>query len=135
MACFPNGSMKGPTPEKTYTSESLKSATLDDGTRVVTSPATDIRRPVCAGIDVHKSVLMAAVCKTDPRTLSAVFYVRPFTSANSDVRRMADWMKGYGVQDVCMESTGKYWIPVYDILDQNGLKPILTHPKSVKQAK
>lgn len=135
MACFKNGSMKGTVAEKTYSSQELKSAVLDDGTRVVTSPVTDIKRPVCAGIDVHKSVLMAAVCKTDPKTLSAVFYVRQFTSANSDIRRMADWMKNYGVQDICMESTGKYWIPVYDILEQNGLKPILTHPKYVKQAK
>ena len=135
MACFTNGTMNGAMPEKTYTSDSLKSVTLDDGTRIVTSPVTDIKRPVCAGIDVHKSVLMAAVCKTDPKTLSAVFYVRQFTSANSDIRRMADWMKNYGVQDICMESTGKYWIPVYDILEQNGLKPVLTHPKYVKQAK
>ncbi len=135
MACFENGTMKGTMPEKTYTSESLKSAAIDDGTWVVTSPVTDIKRPVCAGIDVHKSVLMAAVCKTDPMTLSTVFYVRQFTSANSDIRRMAGWMKSYGVQDACMESTGKYWIPVYDILEQNGLKPVLTHPKYVKQAK
>ncbi len=135
MACFENGTMKGAMPEKTYTSESLKSVTLDDGTRVVTSPVTDIKRPVCAGIDVHKSVLMAAVCKTDPKTLGAVFYVRQFTSANSDIRRIAGWMKSYGVQDACMESTGKYRIPVYDILEQNGLKPVLTHPKYVKQAK
>ncbi|MCI9218966.1 MAG: IS110 family transposase [Lachnospiraceae bacterium] len=36
--------------------------------------------------------------------------------------------------DVCMESTGKYWIPVYDILERQGLKPVLTHSKYVKQA-
>ena len=78
---------------------------------------------------------MAAVCRTDPATLSALFYVRQFTSSNSDVRRMAEWLKSYGVEDVCMESTGKYWIPVYDILEHNGLKPVLTHPKYVKQAK
>ena len=48
---------------------------------------------------------------------------------------MAIWMKEHDVEDVCMESTGKYWIPVFNILEQNGLKPILTHPKYVKQAK
>lgn len=121
--------------EGAYSSEELRHLTLDDGTRVITSPSTDIRRPVCAGIDVHKEILMAAVCKTDPTTLNAVFYVRQFTSSNSDVRRMAGWLKSYGVEDVCMESTGKYWIPVYDILEQNDLKPVLTHPKYVKQAK
>ena len=121
--------------EGTYTSEEIRNLTLDDGTRVVTSPTTDIKRPVCAGIDVHKEILMAAVCTTDPATLGAVFYVRQFTSSNTDIRRMAEWLKSYGVLDVCMESTGKYWIPIYDILEQNGLKPVLTHPKYVKQAK
>ena len=126
---------KHPHDEGVYSSDVLKNVTLDDGTRVVTSPQTDIRRPVCAGIDVHKSILMAAICITDKNTLKAVFYVRQFTTANSDIRRMAGWMLGYGVLDVCMESTGKYWIPVYDILEQNGLHPTLTHPKYVKQAK
>lgn len=121
--------------EGRYTSDGLKNVTLDDGTRVITSPSNDIKRPVCGAVDVHKSVLMAAACVTDGESLSAVFYVRQFTASNSDIRLMAEWFASYGVQDVCMESTGKYWIPVYDILEHNGLKPILTHPKYVKQAK
>lgn len=130
-----NLAQKSPFDEGMYSSDALKKLTLDDGTRVVSSPQTDIKRPICAGIDVHKSILMAAVCITDKETLKAIFYVRQFTTANSDIRRMAEWLLGYGVQDVCMESTGKYWIPVYDILEQNGLQPTLTHPKYVKQAK
>lgn len=128
-------SQQHPYDEGMYSSDNLKNVTLDDGTRVVTSPQTNIKRPVCAGIDVHKSILMAAVCVTDKETLKAVFYVRQFTSANSDIRRMAEWLTGYGVRDVCMESTGKYWIPVYDILEQNGLHPTLTHPKYVNKPK
>ena len=61
--------------EGTYTADDIKSLTLDDGTRVVTSSDTDIKRPVCASIDVHKEILMAAVCRTDPDTLGAVLYV------------------------------------------------------------
>lgn len=118
-----------------YSSEELRSLTMGDGTRVVHPADGDIRRPVCAGIDVHKDILMAAVCKTDTETLKAVFYVRKFTTRNSDIRSMAIWLKEHGVQDVCMESTGKYWIPVFNILEQNDMKPILTHPKYVKQAK
>lgn len=135
MAVFNNGNMRSFNPNKAYTSDDLEFFTLDDGTRVVNSPITDIKRLVCAGIDVHKSILMAAICKTDPETLSASFYVNQFTTTNDDIRRMSDWLKSYGVEDVCMESTGKYWIPVYDILEQNGLKPVLTHPKYVKQAR
>lgn len=135
MASSNNRTKLRPCDEGMYTSEGLKNLTLNDGTRIVTSPVTDIKRPVCAGIDVHKSVLMAAICVTDKETLNAVFYVRQFTSSNSDIRLMAEWFSSYNVVDVCMESTGKYWIPVYDILEQNGLKPLLTHPKYVKQAK
>lgn len=118
-----------------YSSEELRSMTMEDGTRVVHSADGDIRRPICAGIDVHKEILMAAICITDTETLEATFYVRKFTTMNHDIRSMAVWLKEYGVQDVCMESTGKYWIPVFNILEQNGIKPILTHPKYVKQAK
>lgn len=121
--------------EGTYSLDEIKSLTMDDGTRVITSADGDIKRPVCAGIDVHKEILMAAVCKTDSQTLNAVFYVRQFKSTNSDIRTMAAWFQSQGVQDVCMESTGKYWIPVFNILEQCGLRSVLTHPKYVKQAR
>ena len=135
MASFSNLSMHSSLLESIFSSDSLENLTLDDGTRVVASPVSDIKRPACAGIDVHKSVLMAAVCLTDKVTLKAVFFVRQFSATNSDIRRMADWFVPFGVSDVCMESTGKYWIPVFDTLEQMDLKPILTHPKYVKQAK
>jgi transposase len=77
---------------------------------------------------------MVAACVTNKESLIAVFYVRQFTVSNSDIRLVAEWF-AYGIQEVCMKSTGKYWIPVYDILEQNEMKPILTHPKYVKQAK
>lgn len=91
-----------------YSSEELRSLTMEDGTRIVYSADGDIRRPICAGIDVHKEILMAAICKTDTETLKATFFVRKFTTRNSDIRSMAIWLKEYGVEDVCMESTGKY---------------------------
>lgn len=74
--------------EGAYSLDEIRSLTMDDGTRVITSADGDIKRPVCAGIDVHKEILMAAVCKTDPKTLNAVFYVRQFKSTNSDIRTM-----------------------------------------------
>ena len=86
----------------------LNSLAMDSGTTVVYSANGDIKRPICGSIDVHKKILMAAVCKTDPETLKATFYVRKFTTMNSDIRTMAIWMKEHGVEDVCMESTGKY---------------------------
>ncbi len=52
---------------------------------------------------------------------------------NADISSMANWFKQHGVTDVVMESTEKYWIPVYNILEGEGLKPIVAHPKYVKQ--
>lgn len=121
--------------EETYTSEELKNVVLDDGTKIISKPSADIKRPKCAGIDVHKKILVAAVCITDTNSLISTFYVRKFKTTNSDIRAMAKWMLSYDVKDACMESTGKYWIPVFNILEQNGIKPVLTHPKYVKQAK
>ena len=80
-----------------YSSEELRFLTMEDGARLVYSSDEDIKRPDCAGIDVHKDILMAAVCKTDTETLKAVFYVRKFTTKNSDIRSMAIWLKEHGV--------------------------------------
>ena len=135
MACFRNLSMRDYSKEGSYTSDDLKVEKLTDGTRIVTTPHNDIKRLLCGGIDVHKNVLMAAACITDPVSLSATFYVKEFATTNEDIRQMADWFSGYNIVDVCMESTGKYWIPVFDILEQRGLKPVLTHPKYVKQVR
>ena len=135
MAVFKNGNPRNFGKEGTYTLDDLKFAKLEDGTRVVTSYGNDIKRPLCGGIDVHKNILMAAVCITDKESLSATFYAKEFSTANDDIRRMAEWFTSYNVVDVCMESTGKYWIPVFDILEQRGLKPVLTHPKYVRQVR
>lgn len=47
---------------------------------------------------------------------------------------MRDWLLSYNCQDVCMESTGKYWIPIFNILEPH-MHVILTHPKYVKAIK
>ena len=135
MACFKNDTQNGFQDYEKCDPDVTKYVFLRDGTRVLTAPVDDIKRPLCGGIDVHKKILMAAACVTDKISLKATFYVKEFTTSNSDIRRMADWFKSFGITDICMESTGKYWIPVYDILEQAGMKPVLTHPKYVKQAK
>ena len=94
----------------------------------------EVVRPVCGGIDVHKKSLVAAVCVTDPVTLEAKYSVKVFNSTNSDTAALRDWLLAQGCRDVCMESTGKYWIPVFNILEPH-LNVCLTHPKYVKAIK
>lgn len=46
--------------------------------------------------------------------------VRSFLSFTADLYRLADWLSECGIETVAMESTGVYWIPLYDILSVNG---------------
>ena len=102
---------------------------------MATATQFEVVRPLCAGLDVHKKTLVAAVCKTDMATSVASYKLKTFNTTNADVGRMCDWLITQDVKEVCMESTGKYWIPIFDILESKGLKVTLTHPKYVKAIK
>jgi transposase len=58
--------------------------------------------------------------------------VREFTSFTDDLHRMADWLLACGVTTVAMESTGIYWIPVFEILENRGLEVRLVNARHVK---
>lgn len=103
------------------------------GGKVVKAPKDQIVRTRCAGIDVHKKILVVAVCITDPATLISEYHVYRFKTTNSDLNRLASLFISCGVKDACMESTGKYWIPVYAVLEAHELNPYIVHPKYVKQ--
>ena len=91
----------------------------------------EVKHLICAGLDVHKKTIVAAVCMTDPVTLEAAYKMKCFSTNNSQIAAMRDWLLSYNCHDVCMESTGKYWIPVYNILEKD-CKIVLAHPKYVK---
>ena len=50
----------------------------------------------------------------------------------SDLHALADWLLQCGVQSVAMESTGVYWIPVFQILEGRGLEVLLVNARHVK---
>ena len=52
-----------------------------------------------------------------------------FSSFTKGLNELCDWLAKYNCKDVCMESTGKYWIPVFNILEQHNLWVTLSHPK------
>ncbi len=94
----------------------------------------EVKHLICAGLDVHKKTIVAAVCMTDPVTLEAAYKVKSFSTNNSQIAAMRDWLLSYNCHDVYMESTGKYWIPVFNILETH-MHVVLTHPKYVKAIK
>ena len=89
--------------------------------------------PICCGIDVHKSFVVACVATTDAK-LVTTYKSKRFSTFTGDLRRLAEWLIQNNCRDVCMESTGKYWIPVWNILEPT-CKLVLAHPKYVKAIK
>jgi len=83
--------------------------------------------PNAAGIDVGASSHWAAApahCTDTP--------VREFGAMTDDLNALADWLRACGVDTVALESTGVYWIPVYEVLEQRGLKVWLVDARQVK---
>ncbi len=64
-----------------------------------------------------------------------VHNVARFSSFTKGLNELCDWLSKYNCTDVCMESTGKYWIPVFNILEKNNILVTLSHPKYNKPQK
>lgn len=86
--------------------------------------------PCCCGVDIHKNFLVACIATTDNNGVTTYMSKR-FSTFTGDLRRLATWLADNNCRDVCMESTGKYWIPVFNVLEQS-CHVVLAHPKYVK---
>lgn len=95
-----------------------------------------IHRYICAGLDVHKDLIVATIGTTDKKTKVTEYSQENFTTINSDLFRLKQWLIDNNCFEVCMESTGKYWIPIFNILElDDRMNIILVHPKYVKAIK
>lgn len=88
----------------------------------------------CCGLDVHKTWIYACIGITDSNNRTEYKQAR-FSSFTKGLNELCDWLTKYNCADVCMESTGKYWIPVFNILEQHNLWVTLSHPKYTKPMK
>lgn len=83
--------------------------------------------PNAAGIDCGAATHYVAVpADRDPTP------VRAFQTFTADLYRLADWLTACGVTTVAMESTGVYWIPLYEILEGRGFDVVLVNARHVK---
>lgn len=89
--------------------------------------------PICCGLDVHKKILVATIAKTDSLNVTT-YETKTFSTINSDILKLKQWLLDNNCLNLCMESTGKYWIPVFNLLEDS-IKVCLTHPKYVKAIK
>ena len=93
-----------------------------------------------AGIDVHSAVHFVAVPVEDVRAgfinpdAKLPAGVRKFGTNTGDLEAIATWLKDCGVKTIAMESTGVYWIPLFELLSSQGFDVILVDPRQTKHA-
>lgn len=92
--------------------------------------ALKIVYPVCCGIDVHKTFVVACIASTTGKGVTTYKRHR-FSTFTQGLKELSQWLCEHACKDVCMESTGKYWIPLFNILEST-CNITLAHPKYVK---
>ena len=85
---------------------------------------------ICCGIDVHKTFVVACIASTNEKGVTT-YESHRFSTYTRGLKDLLQWLLTRNCKDVCMESTGKYWIPVYNVLE-NDCTIVLAHPKYVK---
>ena len=88
---------------------------------------------ICCGIDVHKKFVVACIATTNDKGVTT-YKTHRYSTFTSGLRELLTWLLDHNCRNVCMESTGKYWILVFNILEDE-CKVVLAHPKYVKAIK
>ena len=87
----------------------------------------------CCGVDVHKSFLVATIIKTNGG-IEPPYQKKRFSTFNNSILEFKQWLLDNNCHDVCMESTGKYWVPVFNLLEDE-INVVIANPKWVKAVK
>jgi transposase len=91
------------------------------------NPGLEVVHPRAAGIDVGNGAHYVAVRPEQDREP-----VRRFECFTADLHRLADWLEACEVETIAMQSTGVYWIPLYEILEERGFKVYLVNARHTK---
>ena len=89
-----------------------------------TGQVSAVRYPNCAGLDVAKDLHAVAL----PADANGNQEVKLFGGYTENLQAMAAWLKGHDIEQVALESTGVYWIAVYEVLDGQGFDVWLVNP-------
>ncbi len=84
----------------------------------------------CAGMDVHEKKVDVCIAH-GPLDKPPVFEIRTFSTMTSDLEALKSWLKEHGVTAIAMESTGVYWKPIFNIMEDE-LEVVLANPQHIK---
>jgi transposase len=88
--------------------------------------------PSCCGVDVHKTFLVTTIITS--QGITPHYNKNRFSTFNNSILKFKQWLIDNNCYDVCMESTGKYWVPVYNLLEDT-IRVTVANPKWVKAVK
>ena len=88
--------------------------------------------PICCGVDVHKKFFVATIITTEG--IQPKYQKRRFSTFNNQILAFKAWLLENNCRDVCMESTGKYWVPVFNLLEDS-INVTIANPKWVRAVK
>ena len=84
-------------------------------------------------MDVHKKFVVATIALTDYRGVTS-YVKKRFATFNSDLNSLKKWLLSFNCTEICLESTGKYWIPIFNILEDS-CHVVVANPKYVRAIK
>ena len=88
--------------------------------------------PICCGVDVHKTFLVATIITSE--YVMPHYYQKWFSTFYNGLVAFKKWLLEYDCNDVCMESTGKYWVPIWNVLEDS-CHVVIANPKWVSAVK
>ena len=93
----------------------------------------EIIYPRACGVDVHKSFIVAVICISE--SVKPKYIRKRFSTFNNQLIKFREWLIENNCLNVCMESTGKYYIPVYNALEGHIPNVVVANPKWVRAIK
>ena len=88
--------------------------------------------PICCGVDVHKTFFVATIITSEG--ITPHYQKKRFSTFNNSILQFKSWLLDNNCIDICMESTGKYWVPVFNLLEDS-INVTVANPKWVKAIK
>ena len=88
--------------------------------------------PICCGIDVHKTFIVATLITSEG--ITPQYSKKRFSTFYKSILQFKQWLIDNNCFDVCMESTGKYYVPIYNLLEDT-IRITVANPKWVKAVK
>lgn len=80
----------------------------------------------CCGLDIHKKLVTACLITPDSRV------IKTFGTMTSDLLELVDWLCANGCTHAAMESTGVYWKPIYNLLEESGIQALVVNAQHIK---